>query len=246
MGQLTKYKGWGEEQAQKDAQAMQGAGGDFWKVEEGRHVVRFLPAMADWESPFTIIPEHLFQVGSRWVGFACPRALQNAPCPACEYGNKLYKSGSKADKDLAYSFFAKKNVYANIVVRAKEETGPVIYRFGQKVWKQLKTIRQDPEFGDFTDPTEGFDVIVTRTGTSKTDTEYTVMPGKQRPLNKDETIAGKWIGEQPPQRKVRFYKADEIKAMMQGDDDEDEDDDKPRGKPKGKTAGDAIDWDDED
>lgn len=215
MGELQKYKGWDDEQVEKDAAAMQGGGSQFWKPEEGRNVIRFLPALADWETPFMVIPEHYVNIGEKFFNFVCPKAAMGKPCPVCDKASELY-AGSERDQKMAQRLFVKKQVYANIIDRKNEDAGPQVYKFGKTVWEGLKEIREDPDVGgDFTHPKTGFDIVVKRKGTG-IKTEYKVLPGKSQKLGNMD-----WIEEQPAQRRIMLKEADEIKQLLSGDDDDD-------------------------
>lgn len=224
MGDLQQYKGWGEEQLKEDDAAMAGGGSNFWKAEEGRNLVRFLPALADWDSPFMIIPEHYVRIGEKTHNFACPRATMKRACPVCEKANELYQTGHDRDQKAAQKLFVKKQVYANIIDRKNEDKGPQVFKFGKTIWDGLKEIREDPDVGgDFTNPKTGFDIIIKRKGTG-IKTEYKVLPGKSRKLGNMD-----WINEQPAQRRIIVLESEQISGLLSGgNEDEDMDD--------------AVDW----
>ena len=70
------------------------------------------------------------------------------------------------------------------VVLAKNEAGKrevKVYEFGWSVQKQLRTLRDDEDWGNL----ECYDVAITRTG-EKLDTKYTVVPKKPAPLTEDD------------------------------------------------------------
>ena len=90
----------------------------------------------------------------------------------------------------------------------------------------------EDDWGDMTDPKKGYDIKITRTGKTKNDTEYSVAPCKNTPLDKDwakKTIDLKAMAKSL----VEPY--DVVKGKLNeflGIDDEDEDEDKPRKKSK--------------
>lgn len=234
MGELVKYKGWGDEQVKNDEAKMAKGPGFGWKAKEGRNVIRFLPALAEWPSPFVIVVEHFINLpGNILVNFACPKALAGKFCPVCPRVSKLYESGSDRDKKLASKMRAKKQVYSHIIDRLSEKEEPDIelFKFGPQIWDFLKKIRKDPDFGDFTHPIDGFDIIINREG-SDIQTNYNVYPGKSNTLDLDI------VTKQPPQHKPLLLSADDIMEKITGtqsEDDSSNSDDE-------ETASDIIDW----
>jgi len=72
-----------------------------------------------------------------------------------------------------------------------------VWGFGSKTWEQLKALRQDTDVGgDFTHPQTGFDIRVTRKGTGQFDTEYTLLPGRPKPLTADAELLKTWVASQ--------------------------------------------------
>lgn len=187
---------------------------EFMKLKEGRNVLRFLPPMVGVPSPFTISYEHFIDLPSgKSARFACPQQLAKKACPACEMALKLKRSKSAREKESAWHWKPKRRVYANVIDRGNEEMGVRILVFGKQIHDNLREMRKD--HGDYTNPEEdGFDVIITRRGTTKTDTEYSVSPTRgSRPLGNLE-----WIGAQydlSSYQEVITY--EEIVALLSGE-----------------------------
>lgn len=137
----------------------------------------------------------------------CPRTEnENAYCPVCELSSQLKKMSSKKDDNNdkeARQIYRKKRVYYNAIDRADDlskyefqqeegkpgkwmntETGkpesPVkVLATGIEVYKSIIGFIIDPEYGDVTDPEEGLDIIITKTGTGQFGTKYEVKTARK-------------------------------------------------------------------
>jgi hypothetical protein len=248
---IAKYGDWTPEQMDKESTEMS-SGGDFWKVPVGRTTVRFLPPKLGWPSPFVIQHQHFIDLPGveNSIVFACPRLHEKKKCLACEKADKLETSGNARDSKAARKLRPGKRVMANVVINPKDPMSVVsIWGFGKTVYEMLKAIRQDDENGgNFLDPMKGFNIGVTRVGTGKDDTKYTLMPAReQTKLHNME-----WLEIQKDLRPlVRIPTVEQQKRLFDGDDPRDvwgEGDqarrDEADGRPKRvKPAGDVIDVD---
>jgi len=134
----------------------------------------------------------------------CPKTTnENNPCPVCELSKQLYgMSKKKDDKAMkeAKQFNRKKRVYYNALDKAdvltdfelredpkdkdkqiwfnkktdEQETPVKVLGTGIGVYKDLIKIIIDPEYGDITDPEQGLDIIITKSGSGQFNTEYDV------------------------------------------------------------------------
>lgn len=173
-----QYTGWTEEQAAADDEEV-GEGGKtpFWKPSVGRSVVRMLPGLGA-NKPMIVSQQHYIELPGRpKVVFACPKVIGKKPCPACTKAEQLMASKNQADRETAFGLKPRLRVYANIVDRADVAKGPQVWGFGRTVYDQLRSLRADPDIGDFFRiDASGFDIVVERKGTTKNDTEYHVRP----------------------------------------------------------------------
>ena len=104
----------------------------------------------------------------------------------------------------------------------------------RSVYQDIIDLYLDEEdWGDMTDPVEGYDIKITRTGTGKNDTSYSVSPCQKTKLDK------KYRGEVDLEKAIRanILSYDELEEKLasflnEGDDDEDE---RPRKKSSSKS-----------
>ena len=179
--------------AERDASASQS---NFMKLTEGRNVIRILPPKAGENSPFKIVRQHFIKLpgGKTPAVFVCPRVHGGGRCPACEQAVKLRATGHKIDKDKAWEMSHKLRVFANVIDRKDEAAGPKLVGFGKTIFDELTALRQDEDAGgDYCHPTEGFDIIIERTGTGKNDTEYaTRLARTSTPITGDAKKMSDW------------------------------------------------------
>lgn len=184
MPNLVKYGVWTPDAVTAEEKELEkSGGGDFLKLVLGKNVLRFLPPKLGQSTPFIIVWQHYIKKpgASGNISFACPRAHLKAACPVCDHADALGKTGSPADREAAYQLRAKIRVFANVIERGEggAEKGPQILAYGKKVHEQLLQLRKDVDAGgDFTDPINGFDITIERTGTGKDDTTYAVRPAR--------------------------------------------------------------------
>lgn len=241
-------------------------GADFLAIQDGRNVVRILPPKNDADMFFEEVFTHygVGKTGdNKGQTVICPTtAGDHMNCPICETVKQLrqlsQKAGDKYDK-MARDMGRKKRVYFNAISRAddltkyyKKDDGKMYYKDDKGEEKQgspvkvlgtgigiLKDVLNyivDPDYGDITDPTQGLDLIITKTG-SGMKTEYDVKTARK------ESAIGYEDWEECLNDLKQFSKFktyDEIATILNGgtpdttpsSDMEEEDDDLPFNKPE--------------
>jgi hypothetical protein len=111
-------------------------------------------------------------------------------CPICEVVEELYREGDKRSKKQADDLQCQRKWIMNVIVRGQENKGPQLFEAGTQIFKQISAKVRDPDYGaDIYDPDDGVDLVITRTGTTMTDTSYDVSPKrKNSPMGTDEQI----------------------------------------------------------
>lgn len=112
-------------------------------------------------------------------------------CPIMEAYNELKASKDPDDKALAEKLKPKKKYFAP-ALKYKDTKGAEIDPKGAKlvampasIGNALIDLFLEEEAGDFTDARKGYDTKFKRTGTTMTDTEYSVLPCKPTSIPKD-------------------------------------------------------------
>lgn len=203
------------EEEQKDLDRSKGA--DFFKPPIGRSVVRFLPPKPGVQKPFRVVYQHYLRpAGGSPIVFTCPRMEAKKHCPICDEADRFKRSGNQADRERAYELFPSRRVFANIIDRKDPEAGPKVFAFGKTIHEALIAIRKDEDAGgDFTNPEDGFDIVIEREGSGQTDTKYKVLPSrKQSPLGDMS-----WIEQQHDlERLAQIRTAEEMSKALLGED----------------------------
>ena len=104
--------------------------------------------------------------------------------------------------------------------RGREEEGVLVWEITQMgIQGDLEKIRKNEDAGgDFTDPYNGFDIVVTREGEGL-NTKYTTFPARQStPLHEDEEQAAEWCSSRPDFDKFsKLMTVEEAAALLAGD-----------------------------
>ena len=169
----------------------------MWRPQEGEeHTVRLLSFPDNDGQPFK---ERWFyyNIGNN-PGLLAPYQFNN-PDPIQELINKLRDDGSKESYELAKKLYPKMRSYAPVIVRGEEEKGVQIWSFGKTVYQTLLNYMLDEDYGDITDPKDGFDIKVSCTkppGRQYAMTEVRPRP-RSTPLNKNSKQAKEWLDNIP-------------------------------------------------
>lgn len=147
--------------------------------KEGSYPVRILPPLKKSKGEKVFVMKHM----SHWLGDTNLECLdqtlvdkngvehQAESCPICAASKHYWKHSEEKtpERDLAYNLMAKPKYVARAVLRGSEdETKPVFWEFGKKIFEMLRHIIKETEYGDITDPNNGNDFIITKKGTKKT------------------------------------------------------------------------------
>lgn len=156
-------------------------------IKEGTTRIRILPVgdEEDWALEMT----H-FYLGQTVKGVFSASSIGDE-CPVREKYDEL-KTGNDDDKELAKSFTPRTKYLVPAIVydddRGKkidsEKSGQLVM-LTPTIYGEIIDMFLDPDLGDFTDTEEGYDLKIKRTGTGKTDTEYTVTAMRPSPTPKD-------------------------------------------------------------
>jgi hypothetical protein len=198
---LVKWKEWSEADAEKENFFR----GSWFKMREGKNVIRILPARADADhGPFVMIAKHWVQVegGQRKVSVNCPRTLTRGkrPCVVCEHMDKLARSPRGADQKVADDLRVARRVVCAVIDRNDPESGPLPCELTSRVYDTLRDTRSNPMTKvDFTHPVSGADVCVTKKQVpGKSWPEYGVIVDRAlTPLHPDSAVMNEWLQSTP-------------------------------------------------
>lgn len=192
--------------------------GKLWKPKKGQNRIRILPS---WRGPneefYKETPTHwgVGPEGKRSI--ICPKVI-NQPCPVCKRAEKFAESDSAKKQAIAEKLQAKNRVIFNILDLDSKDGNIYQWSCSESQLQELLGYYIDPDYGDFTNPKTGFDVIIIRKGEGL-NTRY-----KTR-LSRNPTKVKEWkkLKKDIPNLDVKFkpYDTEKIIAIMNGDDDRD-------------------------
>jgi hypothetical protein len=236
--------------------------GKYFKPKVGKNVVRILPPWSEEGLFYFETALHYgFQSDGRERAYPCLKLLGKKACPMCAFSDDLL-SGSTEDQELGKRVQARRKFYATVIDRNNPGSAQ-IWGFSAKVLKVLSGYMDDPDWGDFTDPEEGHDIVIERTGSGRNDTRYEIrikprstaidvdgweemmidLPKvviEETSADQMQDIIDENYGEGAKSKKIRKADDDEDE-----DDEEDEEEEKPKSS-KSKTTGDDKDEEEEE
>ena len=212
-----------------------GQGGGFNFIKEGTTRIRLKSPGDDKELGIEIIQ---FYLGKELGGIISP-ATFDEPCPFMERYKELKDSDDEEDNELAKTIVPRRRFVIG-GIGYKDEKGKEIDpdRIDQG-WLVTRGIYEDiidlyldeDEWGDMTDPIEGYDIKLSRTGSGMTDTTYSCSPCQKKPLAKE--YRGEIDLETIVRNQIKSY--DELEKILNKFLNHAEDDEEEEPKPKKKT-----------
>jgi hypothetical protein len=155
----------------------------MWRPEAGDTTIRLVPYKHNPDYPITELMFY-YNLGKRKVVLS-PKSFGN-PDPIVEFAEQLMGTGDTESWKAGRKMLPKKRYYAPIIVRGKEKEGVKFWGFPNTVYESILNIIMDDDFGDITDPKNGYDIVVTlKDGkdTGKSYGETSIRPkGKPTPV----------------------------------------------------------------
>lgn len=222
----------------KKEMTSRGQGGGMIFPKEGTMRVRLMSQGSDKEIGLEVIQFYL----SKDKGAIISPATFDEPCPFMEKYQELKNSGDDDDAELAKALAPRRRYIVGGTLY-KDEKGKEIdtdnvckpILIPGSVYQDIIDLYLDEDdWGDMTDPDEGYDIKITRTGKGKNNTTYTVTacPGhKALP----EKYAHEMDLEEIIKGQMKSY--DELEDILQkflNEDNSNEDSDDEEEKPKKK------------
>jgi hypothetical protein len=184
---------------------------DGYKVltaAEGENVLRIMPNT--WDAEVTHYGFDVYThygVGPDKAQYLCLERMKlGSKCPVCEEGYKPARAEWEAEpvtnkdrkdelKKYMVSLSPKQQVAMWVIDRKHEDLGPQIFLMTAKMDREFAALGVDPSDGSLISiesPTEGFDIIFTRTGKGLT-TEYTGKQVARRATPLSSENGDKWM-----------------------------------------------------
>lgn len=152
-------------------------GGNYWKPPTGDTRIRVMPPWAEDEEEFFFETGTHYRVGPDERHVPCPELSgERDSCFLCRLIIKLNK-GDSDERAEANTMRATRRFLLSIVVLDDVEEGVRLWECPQTVFRRMKRYFRDPEYGDFTDLEDGYDLTIERSGDGET-TKYDVHPAR--------------------------------------------------------------------
>jgi hypothetical protein len=161
----------------------------FWKPVVGENEIRLLPPPG-LRRPYAMRSQHWLRNGNQRMSFNCPAAEDDSvKCFLCGVVAELKASDNKDDKALANDIKAKPQWLYIILDMEHPKKGPQVYGAPKTVCQDIARLVTDKkDYGPIIlDPVKGYNLVLTREGTSQNDTEYSVR-GRINPEDVTEFI----------------------------------------------------------
>ena len=210
-----------------------GSGGNINYIKDGTTRIRLKGQGPTEEIGMEIIQ---FYLGKDAGGSVISPATFGEPCPFMEKYQKLKGSKKEADMELAKKL-APKRRYLVAGIGYKDSKGKEIdldkvdklWQIPRSVYQDIIELYLDEDYGDMTDPDEGYDLKITRSGQGQLDTTYSVLAAPKKPL--DPQYQGDVNIESLLRPGMKSY--DELEDMLNkflsiSDEDDEEEDEAPR------------------
>ena len=218
----------------KKALAERSSGGSIIFPKEGTMRVRLVSQGPDKELGLEII-----QFYSQKTGGIISPATFDEPCPFMDKFQELRKSSDEEDQELAKRLTPRRRFLVAGTLY-KDEKGKEIdpdnvgkpILIPRSVYQDIIDLYLDEDdWGDMTDPDDGYDIKITRTGKGKMDTSYSVTAcpkGKNPPTKYTKEVDLEEIikASMPTYDELE----DKLNDFLNGADSDSDDDDAPKKK----------------
>lgn len=140
----------------------------WYRIQDGRNVVRLLPPLPDEEFYVEVyVHYNMGKDGRKQV--VCPEHMKGEACPVCEHIRQLEATKDEDNIKKAKKMRPKLKYYYRVLADGEVQ----VMSTGKMVFEGILGVIVDPDFGDITDSETGRELIITRSGKG-IDTKYTV------------------------------------------------------------------------
>lgn len=224
--------------ARKKKLAEKGSGNGFIFPKDGTTRIRIVSAGVNEEFGMEVVR---FYLGDKSV---YSPATFNEPCPFMEKYDELKSSKDEDDKKLAKKLVPSRRFVIPALIykddKGKEldyDSKPRLVMVPSSVYQDIIELYLDEdEAGDMTDPKNGYDIKIERSGTGKFDTSYSVRNCK--PTKVDKSLVKPVDLESLVRAQIKSYDdlEEELKEFLnsKGDDFDDEEEKPKKKKDKDK------------
>lgn len=190
----------------------------YFKPEQGINRIRIMPSwLGDGEIFYKEFATH-YAVGPEKKSATCLQYWGQV-CPVCQAIETLSKSRNPRDLQLASDMGVRNRFMLNVAASNVSDATIKVWTISENAMHEILAFFGDPDYGDFTDPKNGYDYVFTCKGTGLK-TRYT---GKRFAKNATRIKVKNWREKlnnldqflQPLTRR-------QLRAMLVGEEEEDD------------------------
>lgn len=159
-----------QEKVQKKLKELERRKQQYWRPDQGVSTIRILPSWKGDNEEFYFETAVHYGVGPNQRSIPCNRVLKKR-CPICDRADRMLERDPD-NQAVADDLRPTERVNMNIIVRGEEDIGVQVWSATPRLLQELLGYFSDADYGDFTDPQDGFDVQLRRKGEGKMNTRY--------------------------------------------------------------------------
>lgn len=194
----------------------------YFKPTIGKQKIRIIPWKGDITYPFIEVQFHKYDTFKKYIPTLANYGEKD---PILKFREKVFKdlTSTEEDKEFMKTLSPKTSIFVQVIVRGKEELGPLLWDVNITNFKAIAAIMENgDEYGDITDIANGRDLIVEGYNTVNPKSNKTYMACnitvsvKQTPLSMDAEKAEKWLTDQlVPLEQYKKFTSEEISTLLE-------------------------------
>jgi hypothetical protein len=197
----------------------------FFKVGQGTTKIRVMPGQepGSVDKDFFVLVYMHYKVSPTkpTVPVVCAKTKDpRNRCIICDYVKTLRDSEDAGDRQLAEDMGQRMKYAMGVVPLEGEDKGKqMVFMAPKVIWSKIIALGGDSEYGDVTNPYEGFDLRIKKEGSGKKGTNYDCTPVRNpSPIAETPEEIQKMLDEQFDLWRFKVIpSADEITGFMNGD-----------------------------
>ena len=194
-----------------------------WKPTVGKNLIRILPPWSKSGQWFKEAMSHYVPDGQgkkKLIG--CP-TLAGDRCAICERRAKFHESNSLAKQKQAEALTPAISFHVNMIDLKDPEKGVQTARLSEKTISDLLEYFIDSEWGDFTSPKRGHNLILVREGEGM-QTRYSIKPQRNPSPIEDMTLLDSIVDLDKQYPTPNYGETRALLKELDADDEDDEED----------------------
>lgn len=149
--------------------------GPFFTPQEGRNVIRVMPAWAEGKRFYVKVYGHW--VNAKKTSYPCLNKMKGEKCYLCEVMEAFRDAG---ERKKAGQLTPSVRYFMQVIDRKNPEAGVQIFNAGSTIFQSIGLLLDDDDWKDLLDLEKGTDLVLERTGQGL-DTDYPSTRPRKNP-----------------------------------------------------------------